>query len=113
MTKSEFEDLEKQLLSIEVRTSQSELDKLIAEDFIEFGSSGRIWNKTELLDELPSQEPLGSAEIFDLEVSDLGAEHALVRYLLDLEGAKSLRSSIWRKRSDKWEIIFHQGTRSG
>ena len=40
--------LERKLLDPDVRASSQELDRLIADDFVEFGSSGRIWNKRDV-----------------------------------------------------------------
>ena len=45
--------LERKLLDPDVRASSQELDRLIADDFVEFGSSGRIWNKRDVLSALP------------------------------------------------------------
>ncbi len=111
MPKSEFQKLEEILLSAQTRKSQAELDRLIADDFTEFGSSGRTWNKSEVLEELPSQGPLADTELTNFEELELGGEHVLVKYLLDSGGVRSLRTSIWRRKNDGWEMLFHQGTR--
>ena len=39
------EALERHLLQADVRASESELNKYLADDFVEFGASGRVWNK--------------------------------------------------------------------
>lgn len=38
-------ELEKKLLSPEIRRTPLEIDKLLADDFFEFGSSGNVWYK--------------------------------------------------------------------
>jgi len=47
--------LEKALLSNEVRRNPQALNLLIADDFIEFGKSGKVWNKCDILASLPLQ----------------------------------------------------------
>ncbi len=42
--------LEERLLKPEVRTSQKELKKILADDFFEFGSSGKVLYKNEDID---------------------------------------------------------------
>jgi hypothetical protein len=32
---------------------------------------------------------------------------------VDGQQSYSLRSSIWRKNGDKWQMFFHQGTAAG
>lgn len=38
-------ELEERLLQTDVRKSPEELDQLLADDFVEIGSSGRLFNK--------------------------------------------------------------------
>jgi hypothetical protein len=45
-------DLEEQLLKPEVRTSRDRVGYLLADDFIEFGSSGRIFDKRGVIEAL-------------------------------------------------------------
>jgi hypothetical protein len=47
--------LEQSLLEPSVRQSVTLLNQLIADDFIEFGSSGKIYNKKDIIDSLPSE----------------------------------------------------------
>jgi hypothetical protein len=48
------------LLKPEIRSSIESLSSLIADDFIEFGSSGRIYNKADVLEELPKETGISS-----------------------------------------------------
>jgi len=109
-----LETLERQLLNTEVRRSADTLDTLIADDFMEFGASGRRWTKADVLRALPEVQAGGAVHVSELSVKRLGDEHALVTYELmenGRAGPRTLRSSLWRRSGASWQIVFHQGTR--
>jgi len=108
---------ESSLLKPEVRLSREKLDLLLADDFIEFGSSGLIYDKKEILDRLPKNSQTSPAEflVSDFAVKELTEDLVLATFktdkiLSDKSHLISLRSSIWRKNNDDWQMIFHQGT---
>ena len=45
-----FRELEERLLQPDVRSSAEEIAKLLADEFIEFGSSGRVFNKHHVIE---------------------------------------------------------------
>lgn len=47
--------LEQRLLSQAARSDVEEISRLIADDFLEFGASGGIWTKTDLVERLPCE----------------------------------------------------------
>src|SRR5262245_17832852 len=49
--------LEERLLQPEVRRSPQDVAELLADEFIEFGSSGRVFNKHSVLECLQHEEP--------------------------------------------------------
>lgn len=104
--------LELSLLESGIRHSPAQLEKLIADEFTEFGSSGRVYSKPDLLKSLPSEE---SREfiVTDFEIRELSQHVILAMYKTIEEGAVSLRSSIWKQYNDEWKMIFHQGTKVG
>lgn len=78
--------------------------RLVADDFVEFGRSGRTWTREEireLLDGPPAPVPIERFELVRL-----AADVALVTY----QAAGANRSSIWMRRGGRWQIRFHQGT---
>jgi hypothetical protein len=114
MIKDDVRALEERLLDPSVRRSKTQLDSMLADGFLEFGSSGRIWSREEVLEDLPTRKLSGSFTIDDFEVRTLCADTVLATYTLTLDddpAAGSLRSSIWRKIDERWQIVFHQGTR--
>jgi RimJ/RimL family protein N-acetyltransferase len=103
-----IQQLELSLLDSSVRKSPEQLNKLIADDFLEFGSSGKIYNKKDCLE--PDEKPR-KFEVSDFKVKELSKDVMLATYKTIEDGAVSLRSSIWKQYGDEWQMIFHQGTK--
>lgn len=110
--RDEIYQLESSLLTKEVRKSKEALDKLLSEEFIELSSSGQIYNKQFVLQTLPSSDPIEDivGEIEQFDIMDVSEDKVLATYRILINGVMSLRSSIWKKNGDQWQMIFHQGT---
>ena len=119
MVEQELEEhifsLEEMLLRADVRKSTEMLEELIAEDFIEFGSAGKVYNKRDMLNELP-RLTTETMTIRAFRARMLSSDVILSTYSVvsrDSMGADkkgSLRSSIWKSLNGRWQILFHQGT---
>lgn len=111
--RDEIYTLEGALLQPEVRRSAERLDALLADDFREFGASGRVYGKADILRVLPAESP-AQYEIGEFEAQPLceGVVLATYRVVRTSGGmaAVSLRSSIWKKVGGEWRMVFHQGT---
>ena len=94
-----------------VRTSQKELSTLLAEDFFEFGSSGNTYTREDYSGEIPLAPDRLLISDFDYHL--LADDVILTTYKINnkTRNQKSLRSSVWRLRDDKWKLFFHQGTK--
>ena len=60
--------LEYELLSPETRHSETRLRELLADEFVEFGASGRIYDKQSIIDSLLQSEPAECFEIRDFRM---------------------------------------------
>jgi len=111
--RDEILELEQSCLLPEVRADPARLAALIADDFLEFGSSGRTWNRATVLSEVPTQSGL-EFELSDFEAVQLSEDLVHTRFRTALTEAGStrhaLRSSLWVRRSGRWQMLFHQGT---
>ena len=105
--------LEKSLLDPKIRAKRTQLEQLIADDFVETGSSGVTFGKSQMLAELPQEQDIAFAgENFTVRML------ALTIGLVTYDGAKSTqdlvrrskRSSIWTLRDGRWQMTYHQGT---
>ena len=114
----ELQRLEEQLLNPVFRLNREWVSSLLAEEFCEFGSSGRVFNKEQILNLLADESGNYTFSIMDFHAEILAPDVVLVTYRssmqrLDLlNPAVALRSSIWMKCDGRWKIRFHQGTKS-
>ena len=102
--------LEEQLLSNEVRTDPVAVSLLIADDYTEFGSSGRVWRKQDQVGEGGAGEVRMTLSNFELHMLSKDAVLATYRTFNEDSGIHCLRSSIWKFRDERWQMFFHQGT---
>lgn len=110
-----FYDLEVSLLQPEVRSSREKLGALLADDFMEFGSSGSVYRKADTLQNLTTNTDKVVYEMSDFETKELSENLVLntfktKRTINDADVVVSLRSSIWKKNGEVWQMFFHQGT---
>ncbi len=64
----------------------------------------------ETLDERVRRGETGIWETKDFHCQEIAAENYLVTYTL-LQGARvSRRSTLWRRSTSGWKILYHQGT---
>lgn len=115
-TEAQIIELEKSLLTFEVRYSEFELRKRIAPAFKEIGASGAYFGLEEILGRLPTEQSW-SAKIQDFEFTEHNDEICQLVFRAFIKGndadggSYSLRSSLWQKFGDEWKMIFHQGTK--
>lgn len=106
---------EEMLLDPRVRTDRARVAAFLADDFFEFGSSGKVWTREEILD-LLEKEQYDPPAIESFECRLIAAGVALVTYraVRTCPGStgrgSTLRSSIWTEISGVWRLRFHQGT---
>jgi hypothetical protein len=107
--KKQLLELEKQLLEPNTRTTSAELDKLLADEFFEFGCSGNVWYKKDFVEGGLS---VGEMSLSDFEIYPLSEEVVLATYRIKDETRmlNTLRSSIWKCKDGRWQMFFHQGT---
>ncbi|MCK6256361.1 DUF4440 domain-containing protein [Fictibacillus sp. KIGAM418] len=101
-------ELETRLLQSEVRQSKKELDVLLADDFLEFTSSGRRISKQDCFDGLGV--PIMTVSHFEIQLLSDKVVQAIYELNDETNNLKSLRSSLWRENNGVWQMFFHQGT---
>jgi hypothetical protein len=105
------------LLDPAVRRDRARVSALLANDFFEFGASGRIWTRDQILDLLATEE-YSPPVVEDFACHRIADNVVLVTYRtvrMNKETGQreaALRSSLSIRRSGTWKIRFHQGTRS-
>jgi hypothetical protein len=101
--------LEERLFHPDREADRKALVPLLAEDFKEFCSSGKIFNRQQTIDVLMSSAPR-PATIHHFYVEQLAENVALATYRATTTTAVSHRSSLWVFRDKRWQLRFHQGT---
>ena len=108
--------LELTLQRLEVRADRARLDEWLHDGFVEFGRSGRRYDKADILEELPQNSTPMEMWSQDFEVAELADGVALLTYrsaFVDEDGNLyrfSRRSSVWERTERDWQMRFHQGT---
>jgi len=109
--KEHIKQLEEKLLTPEVRSSKTELKKLLADEFFEFGSSGRVLYKDE---DFEGGIGIIKVTLSDFDIHPLSENIVLATYRTFNEQTNqhALRSSIWKQNEGVWKMVFHQGTKT-
>lgn len=109
--------LEEELFKPSVRRSPEMVGRLLAEDFVEFGRSGRIYDRALTLSSLAAEDAADGSTptATDFLLRSLAENVVLLTYRScrqDADGntTHSLRSSIWKFADGRWQMLFHQGT---
>ena len=92
-------DLETMLFDPSVRRDSATVAQLLTDDFREFGSSGKIYTKLDILAELSTEQP-AMITLSDFTCDLVSPSVALVTYksfatLDSRSGSQALRSSVW------------------
>ena len=105
--KDHIRQLQENLLNPEVRSSRAQLKKLLANDYFEFGSSGKVLYK----DEDIADDGIGivKMKLSDFEIHPLSDDIVLATYRIfnEISNQHSIRSSIWKLNEvyGKWFFI--------
>ena len=105
----QIRELEESHLRPDVRVSSEKLGFILADDFVEIGSSGRMYNKKECLTDGVF---LDEMSIHEFNLRRLSVDAVLTTYRIDnkTKNSQTLRSSIWKHIDGRWQLYFHQGT---
>lgn len=112
-----FYNLETSLHKKEVRNSRDTVSSLLADDFLEFGRSGRMFEKQDIIAGLEQEAVDLEITVSDFAARKLAEDVVLVTYtasMLDEDHTSTIatrRSSVWVLQDGNWKMTFHQGTK--
>jgi hypothetical protein len=107
-------ELETSLHKRHVRNSPEAVSELLADEFTEFGSSGRVFDKRGIIESLRDEAGDQQIAVEEFTLRKLAPDVVLLTYRSKLAGSQlpgTLRSSIWKLIDGRWQMVFHQGTR--
>lgn len=117
MIVQQLKELEESLLQADLRKTPTVLDTLLADGFEEIGSSGYVASRNEVIHWLLHKEQDVRWSLENFQVRELAPGLMLATYRARKVGGSnatssgSLRSSIWKRSGQDWQMIFHQGTK--
>jgi hypothetical protein len=97
----------------EFGTTRAELEAMVDGDFWEVGASGRRYTRKYTLEVLEKRIRTPDEELWettDFRCQELAAELYLLTYTLRQGERVTRRSTIWRRSTEGWKVVFHQGT---
>ena len=98
----------------ELGTTRADFENMTADDFREVGASGRCYSREYVLEELEKRYAVPHADIWetmDFLCRRLAPDVYLLTYtLLQNRERRTRRSTIWRRTTVGWKIVYHQGT---
>ena len=108
--------LEEALHQPQIRSDRAQLERLLHPRFREFGRSGRIYGRDEVLAEFSVQHQNYEVWSQDYQADVLLDDVVVVTYRsAHIEDGGSLiqfttRMSLWQLADRVWQVRFHQGT---
>lgn len=97
----------------EFGTTRADFERMTLATFWEVGASGRRYSRQYVLDELEKRHANQLEDIWqtrDFHCLELAADNYLLTYTL-MQGARvTRRATIWRRTTEGWKIVYHQGT---
>ncbi|HKJ27492.1 MAG TPA: DUF4440 domain-containing protein [Anaerolineales bacterium] len=108
---NELRSLEESLWESSTRFDRAYMERVLAPDFFEFGRSGRVYTREEIL---AAQGDKINARLRDFKVTAVSEDVFLVTYVSEVQYETlevGNRSSLWLRTADGWQLTFHQGTK--
>lgn len=94
--------------------SLADFDAAVAPDFWEIGASGRRYSREYVRSvferRLASSQDESGWETSEFQVRAMGASVYLLTYTLAQGERVTRRLTVWRRRENRWSVMFHQGT---
>lgn len=111
--KQKLQEIEASLWKQETRFNETYMRSILAEDFFEFGRSGKVYSIYVSLS-APNQEIRAKFPLKDFVVHEIDERVVLITYIIEVKYDEieiGNRSSLWIKNDIGWKLKFHQGTR--
>ena|SRR5690554_6012086 len=105
-----IECFERWLVDPEIRKDSERIAALLSAEFMEFGSSGKVYRKRDVLDRV-NRPGSATYQLSEFAFKMLGEGHILVTYRsINSYKEMALRSSIWVNENGSWQMLHHQST---
>lgn len=103
------EALERELSGPDVRNDIGRTGVLLHPDFMEIGTSGRVWTRDAMMMAL-EEEPVQHTELEILGADRIGTSAILLTCRSYSRSGTAFHSSLWVLDGNRWRLRFRQGT---
>lgn len=109
---AELRQLEDSILDPAMRADPARMRALLAPEFMEFGASGRVFDRDGIIAVLAAEPARVARQARGFKVRLVAPGAALTTWRVQRDdGIETLRSSVWQQQADgRWLMVFHQGT---
>ncbi len=95
--------------------TRQDIEAQMCEEFWEVGASGNVYTKQDVIETLLTRYNDKNYqdiwETSDFKFTQIAPDHYLLTYILvQNKIRRTQRSTIWRKITGEWKIMYHQGT---
>ena len=98
----------------EFGTSRADLERMTDDAFWQIGASGKIYQRGYAIETSLERYARGPEPhdwpCRDFTLTPLAEELYLLSYILEEPKRVTRHSTVWRRASEGWKIVFHQGT---
>ena len=98
----------------ELGTTRDALEAMIADDFLDIGASGRVYDRAYAIETSLDRYARGPEPhdwlCSDFAVRQVASDLFQITYVLSEPDRTTRRSTFWRDDNGTWKIVFHQGT---
>jgi uncharacterized protein YciI len=95
--------------------TKEDIENQMCDEFWEVGASGNVYTKQDVIETLlerynnPNYQDIWEAK--DFALTTIAQDNYLLTYILIQDRTRvTRRSTLWRKVSGDWKILYHQGT---
>jgi hypothetical protein len=98
---------------LELATTRTDFELTTAPDFWETGASGKRYSREFVWATLEARYSAGEddpCETSEFQCREASPDTYLLTYTLRQNERMTRRLTVWRRRDDRWQALYHQGT---
>lgn len=110
-----IQQLELKLLHTNWQKTSDQLESLLAPEFEEISHNGQVSSRPEVIHWLLSKNPNDKWSLTNFKIKILSPDLVLAIYhakkIDNTNSNGSIRSSIWQRDANGWNLLFHQASK--
>ena len=107
---TEILELEKSLFKYKFMSNINYLNKIIDDNYIEIGKSGKEITKEDVIKDLINLKEDRNIVIYNFKCNKISEDIYLIHHITKKDIDNIFRTSIWKKENDEFKILFHQAS---